>query len=63
MNLLGVKAYLLVISKCDRVDERRIEQVCRDTARLLPDATPIYKVSNTTGLGVDELRVELERHP
>ena len=61
MNLLGVKAYLLVISKCDRVDEQRIEQVRKDCARLLPENTPVYRVSNSTGLGVDELRAELER--
>lgn len=61
MNLLGVNAYLLVISKCDRVDEQRIEQVSRDCAQLLPDDTPIYRVSNTTGSGLDELRTELER--
>jgi len=61
MNLLGVDAYLLVISKCDRVDEKRIEQVCRDSARLLPENTPVFQVSNTTGLGVEELRAELER--
>ena len=61
MNLLGVEHFLMVISKCDRVDEQRLEQVCRDSAALLPDGTPIYKVSNTTGAGIDELRTELER--
>jgi selenocysteine-specific elongation factor len=61
MNLLGVKNYLLVVSKCDRVDGQRLEQVCRETVALLPENTPVYRVSNTTGAGIDELRTELER--
>lgn len=61
MNLLGVEHYLLIVSKCDRVDEQRVEQVCGETAALLPEKTPLYKVSNTTGAGIDELRTELER--
>jgi selenocysteine-specific elongation factor len=60
MSLLGVKDYLAVVSKGDRVDEQRLEKVCKDTAALLPLNTPIYKVSNTTGAGIDELRTELE---
>ena len=61
MNILGVEHYLLVISKCDRVDEQRLHEVCRETASLLPDKTPLYKVSNQTGAGIDELRADLER--
>lgn len=61
MNLLGVEHYLLVISKCDLVDEQRLEQVCGEAALLLPEKTPLYKVSNSTGAGIDELRAELER--
>ena len=61
MNLLGVEHYLLIVSKCDRVDEQRLEEVCRETASLLPEKTPLYKVSNTTGAGIDEVRTELER--
>ena len=61
MNLLGVENYLLVISKCDRVDEQRLAQVCRETVTLLPEGTPIHKISNTTGAGIDELRTELKR--
>jgi selenocysteine-specific elongation factor len=62
MHLLGVKHYLLVVSKCDRVDEHRLEEVCQESAALLPSDTPLYKVSNTTGIGINELRSELERH-
>ena len=61
MNLLGVEHYLLVVSKCDRVDEQRLQQVCGETASLLPAKTPLYKVSNTSGAGIDELRTELGR--
>jgi len=61
LNLLGVEHYLLVVSKCDRVDEQRQQQVCDEIAALLPHETPLYKVSNTSGAGIDELRAELER--
>lgn len=61
MNLLGVEHYLLVVTKCDRVDEQRVEQVCMEAATLLPERTPVFRVCNTTGVGIDELRAELER--
>lgn len=61
MSVLGVEHFLLVISKCDRVDEQRLEAVCRETASLLPEKTPLYKVSNTTGTGIDVLRADLWR--
>jgi selenocysteine-specific elongation factor len=61
MSLLGVEDYLLVVSKCDRVDEQRVQRVCNETAALLPTKTPVYKVSNTTNIGIDDLRGELER--
>ncbi len=61
MDLLGVEHYLLVVTKCDRVDEQRIEQVCSNVSAMLPEHTPVYKVSNTTGDGIDNLRVELEQ--
>lgn len=56
MRLLGVQSYCLVVSKCDRVDEERVSEVCKASASLLPENTPIYKVSNKTGEGVTELR-------
>lgn len=66
MELLGVEHYLLVVSKCDRVDEEQLQRVCVDASALLPANTrkyntPIYKVSNTAGTGIDELRTDLER--
>ena len=61
MQLLGVEDYLLVISKCDRVSERRVTEVCDQTALLLPTGTPTFRISNTSGDGIDELRAELER--
>jgi selenocysteine-specific elongation factor len=61
MKLLGVEHYLLVVSKCDRADDQRLEQVCTEASSLLPENTPVYKISNTTGTGIDELRADLER--
>ena len=59
MTLLGVERYVLVVSKCDRVDDERVRAVCDAAAALLPDKTPVFRVSNTTGVGIDELRVAL----
>ena len=56
MQLLGVSRYILVISKCDRADPTRVAAVSADAAALLPDGTPVYLVSNTTGEGIDALR-------
>jgi len=61
MRLLGVRDYVLVISKCDRSDQQRISQVRREAAALLPDDTAIYLISNTTGDGIFELRNALEQ--
>ena len=56
MNLLGVERYVLVVSKCDRVDDERVREVSAAAAALLPSGTPIHTVSNATGDGIDELR-------
>ena len=60
MRLLGVEDYILVISKTDRVNEQEVTTVCDEMISLLPDATPVYKISNTTGDGIEELRSDLE---
>ncbi|MGI9205211.1 MAG: selenocysteine-specific translation elongation factor [Woeseiaceae bacterium] len=59
MRLLGVKNYVLAVTKCDRADESKIQEVCRTASALLPDETPIYEVSNTTGDGIERLQAEL----
>lgn len=61
MNLLGVEHYLLVVTKCDRADDQRIGQVCDDVSALLPENTPVFMISNTTGAGVDRLQAEIAR--
>jgi selenocysteine-specific elongation factor len=61
MRLLGVEHYLLVISKCDRADGDRLQEVCEEAASLLPEGTPLFQVSNTTGAGIEELSAELAR--
>ena len=60
MRLLGVQDYCLVISKCDRVDEKRLAEVYDAASSLLPEGTPVYKVSNETGDGIEALRDGLE---
>ena len=60
MRLLGVEDYVLVVSKTDRVSERRVVEVCDEMAALLPVDTPVHRVSNSTGDGIDELRGDLE---
>jgi selenocysteine-specific elongation factor len=59
MNLLGVERYVLVVSKCDRVDDTRVQTVCDAASALLPAGTPIYRISNTTAAGIAELRAAL----
>ena len=61
MQLLGVENYLLVASKCDRVDERRVADVLEEAAALLPARTPAFRISNTTSAGIEALREELRR--
>ncbi len=56
MHLLGVGRYVLVISKCDRVDAERVASVTDDAARLLPEGSSVYAISNSTGDGIDALR-------
>jgi len=55
MNVLGVEEYALVISKVDRVDEHRVNAVEEEVLALLPEGTPAFRVSNTTGEGVNAL--------
>ena len=59
MQLLGVEDYLVVVSKCDRADEERIAYVLEELAVLLPAHAPAFRISNTSGAGIWELREEL----
>ncbi|RBC00921.1 selenocysteine-specific translation elongation factor [Pseudomonas sp. MWU12-2115] len=63
VQLLGVPRALVAITKCDRVEAGRVEEVQRQILDLLeagPFAdAPTMAVSSVTGQGVDELRQTL----
>ncbi|ANH98301.1 selenocysteine-specific translation elongation factor [Pseudomonas koreensis] len=65
VELLGIPRALVAITKCDRAETGRVEQVQRQILDLLeagPFAeAPIVPVSSVTGYGVDELRQSLLR--
>ncbi|WP_282358416.1 selenocysteine-specific translation elongation factor [Pseudomonas sp. PS01303] len=60
VELLGIPRALVAITKCDRVEAGRVEEVQRQVRDLLeagPFAeAPVVIVSSVTGQGVDELR-------
>ncbi|HKS13393.1 MAG TPA: selenocysteine-specific translation elongation factor [Pseudomonas sp.] len=63
IELLGIPEALVVISKCDRVEQRRIAEVKAEVAGLLalgPYAeAPRFAVSSLTGDGIEALRQTL----
>ena len=63
VQLLGIPRALVAITKCDRVEAGRVEEVQRQVLDLLeagPFAdAPTLAVSSVTGQGVDELRQSL----
>jgi len=65
LDLLGVSRGVAVITKIDRVDTSRIEQVCGEVRALLAPTVlseiPILPVSSLTGSGLDELKALLLR--
>ncbi|MBT4519619.1 MAG: selenocysteine-specific translation elongation factor [Halieaceae bacterium] len=61
LTQLGVKAYILVVTKIDRVDAERLAEVSHLCLALLPQNTPSYAVSNTGGQGIPDLRDALDR--
>ncbi|WP_064118364.1 selenocysteine-specific translation elongation factor [Pseudomonas fluorescens] len=60
VELLGIPRALVAITKCDRVETGRVEQVQRQILDLLEPGpfaqAPIFTVSSVSGQGVDELR-------
>ena len=64
LELLGVRAGVIALTKSDLVDEEWLmlveEEVRGVVERALPDA-PIVRTSATTGAGIDELRATLAR--
>jgi len=64
LDLLGISAGAVVVTKIDRVDPPRLEEAI-ELVRLLIDGTtledaPIFSVSGITGDGIDSLRTHLE---
>lgn len=59
LGLLGIKKSILVINKCDLVDEEWLELVEEEiqgrTGRYFLEGAPVVKVSAATGQGLDEL--------
>lgn len=59
MGLLGIKKSILVINKCDLVDEEWLELVEEEIQEELEgtflEGAPVVKVSAATGQGLDEL--------
>ena len=63
MELLGVRRYLIVLNKCDLVDEewlRMVEEEIRGEVRgsILEEA-PIIRASAVTGEGIDSLKEQI----
>lgn len=63
LRVLGVDELVTVISKIDRVEEQRGDEVEAEIVALLEekgwDAPGLFRVSNTTGTGIDALRSHL----
>lgn len=62
LKLLGVKRFVLVISKIDRVDKAQIETVRESALNLFPEPeqTPVFEVDTPAGKGISELAGFLE---
>lgn len=63
LRLLGVPRKILVISKIDRVDSARVEEVKRQMQTLLSAdnelSVPVFALSNVDGTGVEALKTFL----
>jgi selenocysteine-specific elongation factor len=63
VELLGIPRAVIAISKCDRVEAGRVEEVQRQVLDLLAPGpfadAPLFTVSSLSGRGVDELRAAL----
>ena len=60
LEILGIKKTILVLNKCDLVDEEWIEMVEEETreklAGTIMENAPIVRVSAASGQGIDELK-------
>ena len=60
LELLGIEKTILVMNKCDLVDEEWLEMVEEETkeklAGTIMENAPVVRVSSVTGEGIDELK-------
>jgi len=65
LHLLGVRSGIVVVTKRDLVDEKRIAEVREEIEILTGDTVlegaPIHVVSSVTGGGIEDLRAEIAR--
>lgn len=65
LQLLGVRELGLVISRCDLVDDAQRERVVEQVQALAAEAgwsnADVWRVSSTSGLGIDALRQALQQ--
>ena len=63
LDLLGLRAGVVAITKADRVDTARLTEVAAQVAELLEGTSlagiPMYEVSVVSGTGIDALRIHL----
>lgn len=55
MRLLGVKNFIVVVTKIDRVEQQRIDEVVALMRAQLPESQAIFQLSNNSGEGTAEL--------
>ena len=64
LDLLGINAGLIAVTKTDRCEAGRIEEVSAQITQLISDSTlegaEIYPVSSTTGEGIETLKLALD---
>jgi len=60
LQLMGVRDYILVVTKIDRVEASRVNAVGEQLKALLGRDAPLYALSNTTGEGVAALQQHLD---
>ncbi|MBE9540476.1 MAG: selenocysteine-specific translation elongation factor [Proteobacteria bacterium] len=57
MRLLGISEFVLVVSKIDRVEAGRVEEVSRAVRAMVPECRhAVFPISNKSGQGVAELK-------
>ena len=63
IRMLGIRGGIIVLNKCDLVDDAAIERVSRDVRAVAADTplrdAPVLAVSAKTGLGIDQLKAAI----